>query len=340
MERFSDPADDATMRSLLANHAVFAERFFDRAVHERIARRFGEARIGLEEFQRLLSEAWGGECRLYDTWEAIWRIQEHLYEQTLMRAINEAEVYHRLEAWFEQSSVPRNCVLCGNPFKLVDLPDWIYFGSNGYRSCCFQCRIVQAPLKGELKSLVPTFVQVCGFIPNSDASPINYAFTSRLPDDRWAEVFLAYAKMGGVEHVKKRYGSWFRALAETSALPHSVLVTARGIRCLAQDGHICHSLDEQRVDDWLFGHGFRHEREPAYPVHPSLNPQGHRRADWSVLDTFIEYFGLVGDSDYEKKMDEKIALAEHLRIRMIALYPSDIETLDQALAGLHDSRTD
>jgi len=217
---------------------------------------------------------------------------------------------------------------------VIDLPDWVYFGSYGFKRCCFQCRILEAPQKNNLISLVPAFTGACGFIPNSDANVINYAFTSRLPVGEWSKVMLAYARMGGIEHVKGKFGTWFTALAETGALPDGVLVTARGIRCQAKDGHTCHSLDEQRIDDWLHLHDLDHEREPIYPQHPSLNPTGKRRADWRVHETFIEYFGLVGDPKYEKKMDEKILLAQESNIPLIAIYPSDIEKLDERLGGL------
>jgi len=140
--------------------------------------------------------------------------------------------------------------------------------------------------------------------------------------------------MGGVAHVARKFGSWFTALARTGALPEGVLRTARGIRCLARDGHICHSLDEQRIDDWLHSHGLVHDREPVYPNHPDLNPSGKRRADWQVNQTVIEYFGLVGDPEYERKMDEKIMLAQQLGIPMIAVYPSDLEQLDKKLECL------
>jgi hypothetical protein len=216
----------------------------------------------------------------------------------------------------------------------VDLPDWIYFGSNGCKTCCFQCSIVETPKKKELSSRIPEFVRSCGFIPNSDAGPINYSFTSRLSANIWNEVFINYGKMGGVEHVKAKYRSWFKALAETGTLPNGVLLTVRGVRCLAKDGHVCHSLDEQRIDDWLSDHDLKHEREPIYPQHPDLNPTGRMRGDWKVKDIFIEYFGLVGNEDYEKKMDEKILLAQHNRINLIDIYPSDLETLDQRLGSL------
>lgn len=48
--------------------------------------------------------------------------------------------------------------------------------------------------------------------------------------------------------------------------------------------------------------GCPHEREPLYPVHLTLNPTGRKRADWKVRDIFIEYFGLLGDAGYEKKI--------------------------------------
>jgi len=331
---FANIADYEALRSLLVQHGLFAERFFHQNIRERVVRRYAESEIDLEEFQRLISQAWGCDFRVYGKSDAVYRIIDHIFEQAVVHAISDSLVRQTLQAWFDEFSKPISCILCGNTFRTIDLPDWIYFGANGYRYCCFQCQIVQAPKKGELSNLIPAFVEKCGFVPNSGANPINYAFTSRLSNNQWVEVFVAYARMGGIKHAEKKFGSWFKALAETGALPNGVLTTARGIRCLAQDGHTCHSLDEQRIDDWLTTHHLDHEREPIYPSHPSLNPKGKRRADWKVQDTFIEYFGLIGDQDYEKKMDEKIFLAQQFKINLIAVYPSDLANLDQRLGCL------
>jgi hypothetical protein len=340
-KNFADPSDDELLHSLLETHGLFAERFFHRSIRERVARQFVEAHIDLEEFRRLLSRAWGYKTHVAkDAPDAIYRIVDHIYEQALFRAIKNSHIRRQLEVWVKEHARPQSCALCGNSFRVIDLPDWMYFGSNGCRNCCFQCTIVETPKKEKLASLIPAFVESCGFIPASSASPINYAFTSRLPVDRKPDVFLAYAKMGGIDHVKKKFGSWFKALAETGALPNGVLATARGIRCLAQDRHVCHSLDEQRIDDWLSAHGIHHEREPYYPAHPILNPTGGRRADWKVRDTFIEYFGLIGDQDYEKKVDQKILLAQYFNIELIAIYPADLEQLDQRLELLLKTRSD
>ena len=333
-ETFANTADHEALRSLLVQHGLFAERFFHQSIRERVARRYAESAIDLKEFQRLISLAWGYNFSIYNKSEAVDRIIDHIFDQVVIHALGDSLIRQTLQAWFDEFSKPISCNLCGSIFRRIDLPDWIYFGANGYRFCCFRCQIMQAPKKGELSSLIPAFVENCGFIPNADANPINYAFTSRLSNNQWEQVFNAYARMGGIEHVKKKFGSWFKALAETRALPDGVLTTARGIRCLAQDGHTCHSLDEQRIDNWLTAHRIDHEREPIYPSHPDLNPMGKRRADWKVQDTFIEYFGLIGDQEYEKKMDEKIFLAQQFKIRLIAIYPSDLLNLDQQLGRL------
>ncbi|MEA2006447.1 MAG: hypothetical protein U9O50_09365 [Acidobacteriota bacterium] len=337
-DSFADASDDDLLLSILSKHGIFAESFFQRSIRERVARRFGEVGIELQEFCDLLWEAWGFETNVIrNEYDAIHRIVDHLYEQALSRAISDSHTHTQIEVWFKKFEQPKRCSLCNRTFRMIDLPYWIYFGSNGCQDFCFNCPIMMSPKKGELMSLIPAFVEACGFIPNSDANPINYAFTSRLSPDGKINTFLAYAKMGGIEHVKKKFGSWFKALAETGALPNGVLLTARGVRCLAQDGHVCHSLDEQYIDNWLSAQGIPHEREPSYPAHPKLNPNGRRCADWRVGDSFVEYFGLIGDPKYEKKIDEKILLAQCFRVNLIALYPSDLGRLDSVLRALTES---
>jgi hypothetical protein len=333
-QSFTDPNDWETLRSILARHGSYARRFFHRAIRERVARRFGETRTNPDEVRRLLSLAWGYDVYVRGAWDAIYRITDHIYEQMLIQALREPGVNRDLDDWFQRFSKPRTCAVCDSEFRVIDLPDWVYFGSNGFKDCCFQCPILARPKKAELMRLVPEFVESCGFTPAADASPISYAFTSRLSDVAMAQVFPAYGRMGGAEHVKKKFGSWFEGLVQSGALPDGVQVTARGVRCLADDGHVCHSLDEQCIDNWLSHNSLSHEREPPYPPHPTLNASGRRRADWKVGDTFIEYFGLVGDPDYERKMDEKIALSAGLQVDMVAVYPSDLGRIEERLGFL------
>ncbi|HUW14057.1 MAG TPA: hypothetical protein VM537_30310, partial [Anaerolineae bacterium] len=331
---FTDAYDCQTLGSTLAEHGAYARRFFHRAVRERVARRFAQAEIDLQELATLLSIAWGYDVHIYGASDAIYRITDQIYEQTLIWAIGQHEVNQYLRRWFEEFSEPRTCALCDNEFRVIDLPDWIYFGSAGFQHCCFRCPIIGRPKKAKLMQLVPEFVASCRFTPRADATPINYAFTSRLSGSDKAQAFRAYGRMGGIQHVKAKFGSWFKGLAETGALPRGVHPTARGVRCLATDGHVCHSLDEQRIDNWLSANHLSHQREPQYAPHPTLNASGRRRADWKVGDTFIEYFGLVGDVDYERKMDEKMMLSAKLQIDMVAIYPPDLDRLDERLGFL------
>jgi hypothetical protein len=335
---FTESSDSELLYSLIPQHGIYIEKYFLHNIRFRVLRKLTTIEIDFSQLQKQFSLAYGLNSNLFSTnsMASFW-IVDHIYQQLLLNAISDSKFKDGLASWFMVYSQTRKCSLCNNEFRIIDLPDWIYFGSNGCKTCCFQCPILGTPLKSDLASLIPEFIHSCGFIPNSDAGPINYAFTSRLPSDKWNEVILKYSKMGGIEHVKAKYKSWFEALAQTGSLPNGVLSTSRGIKCLAKDGHVCHSLDEQRIDNWLNDHNLKHEREPIYPIHPTLNPTGRRRGDWKVNDTFIEYFGLIGDKDYEKKMEEKILLAGYNNINLIEVYPNDIDVLDLRLRSLIQS---
>ncbi len=242
---FALPSDDKLLQSLLSTHGMFARRFFSQSIRQRISKRFAEINIDLKVLSDLLWKAWERDTSFVidDPSWAIGVIIDDLYDQTFIRLIRNQQIFSEMEIWFEKFAQPRGCSICKRLFRVIDLPDWMYFGSNACIDCCFTCPM-ELPEKEALRILVPAFVKGCGFIPSSNISPINYAFCSRLSSINKIDVFRAYASIGGIEHVKREFGSWFRALAETGALPGGVLPTARGVRCLAQDGHECLSLDQ------------------------------------------------------------------------------------------------
>jgi hypothetical protein len=92
----------------------------------------------------------------------------------------------------------------------------------------------------------------------------------------------------------------------------------RGVRCIAEDGHVCLSLGEKTICDLLHRHGIVHEREVPYPWPSTF------RADWAVGGTLIEYFGLTGEPVYDAKTAVKKNLAEEHGLKLIALYPRDL----------------
>jgi hypothetical protein len=93
-------------------------------------------------------------------------------------------------------------------------------------------------------------------------------------------------------------------------------------------------LDERRIDDWLSANKISHVKEPNYPSHATLNSRGLRRGDWLVEGRYLEYFGLVGEAAYDKKIEEKLLLGEELGLEVVPIYPRDISNLGQKLGFL------
>jgi len=133
-----------------------------------------------------------------------------------------------------------------------------------------------------------------------------------------------------IQRVKAVYGSWLNALIQAHVLEDGARRTSRGIQTIARDGHLCLSLGEKTIDDFLYAHGIIHEKEPRYP-------EGNYRADFRVGDVFVEYFGLVGDPDYDAKIIEKTRICKKHKIALVALYPKDLvsqQKLERVLAPL------
>ena len=110
---------------------------------------------------------------------------------------------------------------------------------------------------------------------------------------------------------------------------------AEGFESIAKDGHVCLSLAERTIDDYLYSRGVHHEREPRYP---DGNYRGHFKTD----TYFIEYFGLTGNPDYDSKTREKIRLCKYHKFNLIAIYPEDLANqnkLEKKLSILFQQET-
>jgi hypothetical protein len=120
-----------------------------------------------------------------------------------------------------------------------------------------------------------------------------------------------------VKRVKDLFGSWLKALVEAEILEEGTRRTSRGTQCLAKDGHVCLSLGEKTIDDFLYNHEIVHQKEPSYP-------ERNFRADFLVDDIFIEYFGLKGNPEYDAKTQLKQRICRKHGIQLISIYPSDL----------------
>ncbi|WP_433393045.1 hypothetical protein [Micromonospora sp. KLBMP9576] len=107
---------------------------------------------------------------------------------------------------------------------------------------------------------------------------------------------------------------------------------ARGILSVAADGHLCRSMFERHIDDFLHHHGIAHELEPHYPRHHLLNATG-LRADWLLSDgTYVEALGMLEQDAYAAKAQRKIELANLCDIRLVTVRPQDLNRLPEIFA--------
>ncbi|MCE5291151.1 MAG: hypothetical protein LLG14_18215, partial [Nocardiaceae bacterium] len=119
------------------------------------------------------------------------------------------------------------------------------------------------------------------------------------------------------ERIRAAYGSWLAVLIKSGVLPEGTQRMTRGTRCIAKDGHVCHSLPEKAICDFFTDEGIEHAREPRYPG-------SNLRADFLVGDIFIEYLGLTGTPAYDAKSEQKREIAQANRIKLIELFPEDM----------------
>ena len=153
-----------------------------------------------------------------------------------------------------------------------------------------------------------------------------FQFTTKYTnEDLLHKIRLFYEKHGRIPLKKEfnalriyreRFGSWNTAIKRAGFDTNPVLFAKRHV---ARDGHICDSLTEKIIDDWLSEHAIPHKRNARYGS-AKLN------ADFLLRDNVIvEFFGLAGvQSKYDKIIEKKRMLAMRLGMRLLEIYPDDI----------------
>lgn len=226
------------------------------------------------------------------------------------------------------------CPTCGDTFWTGHLAHWTFrrFGPARYcRSCCDQALIGhRGPCTRETAiTTLKKLNAALGVIPaqnfNQPVFPPDAADQNR---DRWMEALL---HMPSPDQIKHALGEkdWFGVL-QTAGIVGEGWRPSHGTWCRAEDGHLCRSLLEKSIDDWLSRHRIVHECEPHWPKRPTLNPSGLKRADWLLDDgSFVECAGLMERSDYATKMEQKRELARLTGVRLHIITPADLFRLDK-----------
>ena len=122
------------------------------------------------------------------------------------------------------------------------------------------------------------------------------------------------------------FGTWNKAIKTAGYDPNERWFTSRDL--FAKDGHLCKSISEIIIDDWLFENNIPHSREEFYP-------EGRYRCDFIVHNIFIEFFGLFNafdiDPNYIEIAKKKREMCKKYNIRLIELYAKDLYNLDKTL---------
>lgn len=117
------------------------------------------------------------------------------------------------------------------------------------------------------------------------------------------------------------FGSWSKFLDSAGLIPNRNLNQHMFVRklCVAKDKHVCNSISELIIDNWLTKRKIPHLKEIRYPNSNFI-------ADWMLgVRTYVEYFGLAGDSiRYDKDISRKRILTRQLGIKLIEIYSKDI----------------
>ncbi len=96
---------------------------------------------------------------------------------------------------------------------------------------------------------------------------------------------------------------------------------SRGVRSIADDGHLCLSYGERTIDDWLHKQGIAHTREPPYPG-------TNYRGDFLVGDLIIEYLGLHGNPRLRRTLVAKRRAAERAGLEVFEITPRTLGDWD------------
>jgi len=118
-----------------------------------------------------------------------------------------------------------------------------------------------------------------------------------------------------------RFGTWNKGIKAAHLSPNRSDNNRMYKRAItkANDGHLCDSISEAIIDNWLTNNDINHKRDVCYP-------STRHRADWGLDNgTYVEYFGLAQDSPrYDRNIQVKKELCKKYGIRLIAIYPQDL----------------
>jgi len=132
---------------------------------------------------------------------------------------------------------------------------------------------------------------------------------------------------------RRHFKTWNKAIKAAGFKPNPVMFARKHT---ANDGHVCDSLAEKIIDDWLYTRKINHKRSIPYPSDLGLN------VDFVIKDYWIEFFGLHGvHKRYDELRKIKLQLGKQYGLKLIEIYPQHLfpkNNLDQVLSIIKSNK--
>ena len=201
--------------------------------------------------------------------------------------------------------------------------------SDNSRGNIQYCAKIALKHLNEQRGILNNFIEIIGRIPTQDEMRSPYSFYPLLIQNYLLKKIPArhieeITEMEDISWFVAEEGSWFQALINCGVLKNAQRKSTYGTWNLAKDGHVCKSIAEKNVDDWLFEHNVLHDKEVRYP-------NANFIADWKIENTYIELYGLEGLPAYDEKILAKRKHAELFNIKLVELYLCDVLNLESKL---------
>ena len=188
---------------------------------------------------------------------------------------------------------------------------------------------------------IKIYADYFGYIPSvkyQKRKVIQQLNQAGLSQDELAYAMKVSSLLPWTETIKEMFGSWAHLLEESGLLSQRQRGRG-GHQSFASDGHLCLSMGERAVCEFLTKNNVVHEREPMYPFDEKLNPNGLLRGDFLVGRLIIEFAGMMSNKDYAARMKTKEKLANSRDIPWLKLETSMLDDLNEMLANINAKLT-
>jgi hypothetical protein len=119
----------------------------------------------------------------------------------------------------------------------------------------------------------------------------------------------------------------FESTTKLSSFPQVESSSEIG-KYLTEDGHFVRSHGELIIDNWLFRNNILHAYE--YRIQKGMN---FVKCDFYLpqYEIFIEYWGMIGNSNYNSRRKEKVQFYNKANLKLLELFPVDVTMLSEVL---------